>query len=88
MACDKLSVYFSILGVSNFQLLFEKKKKKKGNPVKVLTKRKFIIRIDSQWELDVCLRKLKPGLCINLEGWDREEDGREVQMEGYMHTYG
>ena len=25
------------------------------------------------------LRKLKQGLCINLEGWDREGDGREVQ---------
>ena len=69
----------SVLVTSSFCL---KKRKKKGNPVKVLTKRKFIIRIDSQWELDVCLRKLKQGLCINLEGWDREEDGREVQKGG------
>ena len=77
------SYLYTFLGVSNFQLLFEtKEKKKKGTPVKVLTKRKFIIRIDSQWELDVCLRKLKQGLCINLEGWDREEDGREVQKGG------
>ena len=37
---------------------------------------------DSQWEFAVCLRKLKQGLCINLEGWDGEEDGREVQKEG------
>ena len=47
-----------------------------------------ICKIDRQREFAVCLRKLKQGLCINLEGWDREEDGREVQMEGYMHTYG
>ena len=33
-------------------------------------------KIDSQWEFAVWLRKLKQGLCINLEGWDGEEDGR------------
>ena len=38
--------------------------------------------IDRQWEFAVCLRKLKQGLCINLEGWDGEEVGREVQMGG------
>jgi len=38
-----------------------------------------ICKIDSQREYAVCLRKLKPGLCINLEGWDGEGDGREVQ---------
>ena len=27
-----------------------------------------ICKIDSQWEFAVCLRKLKQGLCINLEG--------------------
>ena len=37
-----------------------------------------ICKIDSQWEFAVWLRKLKQGLCINLEGWDREEDGREI----------
>ena len=47
-----------------------------------------LCKIDSQREFDVWLRKLQQLLCINLEGWDREEDGREVQMEGYMHTYG
>ena len=36
-----------------------------------------IYKIDSQWEFAVCLRKLKQGLCINLEGWDGERDGRE-----------
>ena len=30
----------------------------------------------------LCLRKLKQGLCINLEGWDAEGDGREVQKGG------
>ena len=29
-------------------------------------------KIDSQREFAVWLRKLKQGLCINLEGWDRE----------------
>ena len=38
--------------------------------------------IDSQWEFTVWLRKLKQGLCINLEGWDGEADGREVQKGG------
>ena len=30
----------------------------------------------------IWLSKLKQGLCINLEGWDVEGDGREVQKEG------
>ena len=41
-----------------------------------------ICKIDSQWEFAVWLRKLKQGLCINLEGWDWEGDGREVQKGG------
>ena len=41
-----------------------------------------ICKIDSQWECIVCLRKLKQGLYINLEGWDLEVDGREVQKGG------
>ena len=36
-----------------------------------------ICKIDSQWEFAVWFRKLKQGLCINLEGWDGEGDGRE-----------
>ena len=40
-----------------------------------------ICKIDSQLEFGVWL-KLKQGLCINLEGWDGEEDGREVQKGG------
>ena len=36
-------------------------------------------KLDSQWEFGVWLRKLKQGLCINLEEWDGEGDGREVQ---------
>ena len=39
-------------------------------------------KIDSQRENDVLLRKLKQGLCINPEGWDGEEDEREVQEGG------
>ena len=41
-----------------------------------------ICKIDSQQEFAVWLRKLKQGLCINLEGWHREGDGREVQKRG------
>ena len=37
-----------------------------------------ICKIDSQWESAVCLRKLKQGLCINLEGLDVGGDVREV----------
>ena len=36
-----------------------------------------VCKIDSQREFAVWLRKLKQGLCINLEGWDGEKDGRE-----------
>ena len=35
--------------------------------------------IDRQWEFAVCFRKPKQGLRINLEGWDGEGYGREVQ---------
>ena len=41
-----------------------------------------ICKIDSQWAFAVWLRNLKQGLCINLEGWDGEGDGREVQKGG------
>ena len=41
-----------------------------------------ICKIDSQWEFAVCLRELKQGLCINLEGWDGAGDGRQVQKRG------
>ena len=41
-----------------------------------------ICKINSQWECSVCLRKLKQGLCVNLEGWDGGRDGREVQKGG------
>ena len=41
-----------------------------------------ICKIDSQWEFAVCLRKPKQGLCVNLEGWNGEGDGREVQNAG------
>ena len=47
-----------------------------------------ICKIDSQWEFAVWLRKLKQGLCINLEGWDGKGDGGRFKREGYMYTYG
>ena len=41
-------------------------------------------KMDSQWKFAIWLRKLKEGLCINLEGWDEEtkRDGREFQKGG------
>ena len=39
-------------------------------------------KIDSQWEFAVWLRKLKQGLCISLEGWNGEGNGREAQKGG------
>ena len=41
-----------------------------------------ICKIGSQQEFVVWLRKLKQGLCINLEGLDGEGNGREVQKGG------
>jgi len=40
-----------------------------------------ICKRDSQRAFAVWLRKLKQGLCINLEGWNGEGYGREVQRE-------
>ena len=49
-----------------------------------------ICRIDSQGEFAEWLRKLKQGLCINLEGWDGEGGGGGGDSKGwgYMYTYG
>ena len=45
-----------------------------------------IHKIDSQRELAAWLRKLKQGLCINLEMWDGLGDGRDVQKGGDIFT--
>ena len=37
-----------------------------------------ICKIDSQWEFAVWLRKLKQGLCINLEGWEEVPKGGDI----------
>ena len=41
-----------------------------------------LCKIDSQQEFAVWLRKLKQGLYTNLEGWDGEGNGKEVQKRG------
>ena len=41
-------------------------------------------KIDSQRDFAAWLRKSKQGLSINLEGWDGEGNGREVQKGGYI----
>ena len=43
-----------------------------------------ICKIDSQWEFAVCLRELKQELCITLQGWDGEGDGKEFQEGGHI----
>ena len=45
-----------------------------------------ICKLNSKREFAVQLRKLKQGLCINLEGWHGPEDGREVQKGG-LYVY-
>ena len=44
----------------------------------------IICKINSQRQFAVWLRKFKQSLCINLEGWDGEGNGREVQKGGGM----
>ena len=41
-----------------------------------------ICKVDSQKEFALWLRKLKQGVCINLEGWGGEGDGRKLQKGG------
>ena len=41
-----------------------------------------ICKIDSQQEFVVWLRKLKQGICINLEGWDGVGDGGRFKRKG------
>ena len=41
-----------------------------------------ICKIDSQGEFAVWLRKLKQGLCINLEGWSGRELGGRFKRAG------
>ena len=47
-----------------------------------------VCKIDSQWEFAVCLRKLKQGLCINLEGCDGREMEGTFKREGiYVYLW-
>ena len=47
-----------------------------------------ICKIDSQWEFAVCLRKLKPRLSDNLEGWSGWEVGGRLKREGtYVYLW-
>ena len=44
--------------------------------------------LDSQWEFAVCLRKLRQGLCINLEGCMGREMGGRFKREGiYVYLW-
>ena len=47
-----------------------------------------ICKIDRQWEFAVWLRKLKQGLCINLEAWDGREMGGRFTRDGiYVYLW-
>ena len=47
-----------------------------------------ICKIDSPTEFAVWLRKLKQGLCINLERWDEEGMGGRLKREGiYVYLW-
>ena len=46
-----------------------------------------ICKIDSQQEFAVWLSKLKQGLCINLEGWDGQGDGRFKREGLYVYLW-
>ena len=47
-----------------------------------------ICKIDSQREFAVWLKKLKQGLCINLEGWNGREMGGRFKKEGiYVYLW-
>ena len=47
-----------------------------------------ICKIDSQCEFTVGLRKLKQGLCFNLERWDGREIGGRFKREGiYVYRW-
>ena len=48
----------------------------------------IICRIDRQREFAVCLRKLKYGLCINLDGCDGQEMRRRFKRKGiYVYLF-
>ena len=47
-----------------------------------------ICKIESQWEFAEWLRKLKQGLCINLEGWGGEGDEGRFKRKGiYVYLW-
>ena len=46
-----------------------------------------IFKIDSQWEFAVWLKKLKQGLCINLEGMGREMGGSFKREGIYVYLW-
>ena len=53
---------------------------------RVTGKLNTVYKIDSQREFAAWLRKLKQGLCINLEGCGGREMGGRVKREG-IHAY-
>ena len=75
-------LYHKILSPPPRKFLFEGEMYGKSNMETYIT----ICKIYIQREFTVWLRELKQGLCINLEGWDGEGNGREVQKRGDICT--
>ena len=47
-----------------------------------------ICKINSEQKFAVWHRKLKQGLCFNLEGWDGDGNGRKIKSEGiYVYLW-
>ena len=46
-----------------------------------------ICKIDSQRGFAIWLRKIKQGLYVNLEGWDREGDGSFKRERMYVYLW-
>ena len=46
-----------------------------------------ICKIDSQQKFAICLKELKQGLCINLEGWDAEGEGGRFKKGLYVYLW-
>ena len=46
-----------------------------------------LCKTDSQRGFFVWLRKLKQGLCINLERWEGDGDRRELQKSGDIYIF-
>ena len=82
------SVQFSSVAQSCLTLCDPMNRSTPGLPVHHQLPDITVCKIDSQHEFVVWLRKLKQGLCINLEGWDGREMGGRFKRRGiYVYPW-